>query len=154
MNVPQSLLESLQGQLQVEGRKICKEIASILGVPEKELITNVLLKMPKILVHSGDESTSCPIPVQRSVILERCRNPCVIGSSRCAHHQHIEKYDEPSEVLMKSRSLYRLERLNSEQPAYWLDKDSDFIYNSSFAIIGKYKDGVIHRFVIPNTIPV
>lgn len=137
MNIPEAVLESLQSQLQVEGRKLCKEIAKILAVPEKELITNVLLKLPKLQVITSEESQlSCPVPVKRDTILERCRHTCVLGTKRCISHQNIKDIDSNFENL-PAKSLHRIEY---SEPL-WTDIETNLVYNSSFEIVGSYDNG-------------
>jgi hypothetical protein len=167
MNIPQNLWESFQAQLVQEGRNLCKDTASILGVPEKELLRTVFAKIPKlkIIPDTREGFVSCLIPIKRDTILERCRHPCVLGTDRCIQHQHIESFEDPQEWQEKHNKeqdgksnqesnqeikplrLIRLEA-NSIDPSYWCNRETGFVYISSGKIIGKYVDGIIIKYEI------
>jgi hypothetical protein len=164
MNIPQNLWDSFQAQLTQEGRMICKDIASVLSVPEKELYKNVFTKIPKlkIIPDTREGYVSCLIPVKRDTILERCWHPCVLGTDRCSSHQHIGSFEDPQERQERQERqeqetneqtnpipipLIRLEA-NSNDPAYWWNETTKFVYNSSNKIIGKYSDGIITKYQV------
>lgn len=144
MKLPQILLESLQGQLQAEGRKLCKEIAKLLDIPEKELVTNVLLKQPKMEIACTDETerTSCPVFVKRRTILERCRYPCILGTNRCTTHQSIQTIEEPETGI----GLYRLAYSSDEYSSLWIDQDTQLVYSDTNSIVGRYVNGILTLF--------
>lgn len=66
--VPRSLWDGLQASFLAEGRKLCRDLAPILKIPEKELIQKLLTQPPKLqlaIVADEDRPLSCPVLLQK-----------------------------------------------------------------------------------------
>ena len=140
IKIPESLFTSFQAQLQAEGRKLCVDLAKTLGIPEKELISNILLKDKKIELtyDMNDGRTFCPVFIPRGSILDRCFHPVTLGTERCAKHQSITTINEPS-------NLISLTPLKTDEP-YYMNPDTKEVYNDKGELVGIYRDEDILLF--------
>ena len=103
--LPQTLLASLTASFEAEGRRLAKDVAKILRVPEKEVL-QLVKQLPKVQfkVHDDSESTtSCPVLIEEPGLVKRCRGPCVLGTSRCIHHQTNEVLAVPDTLKSLTR---------------------------------------------------
>ena len=137
MQVPCSLFESFQASLQQEAKRICRDAAKLLRVPEKELEQKVLKSMPKISLIKDQTPTSCLILLHNEKLPHRCRLPCLLGTGRCYKHQEIPTVPEGGTLTRISDS----ERL-------WCDEETGIVYNKQAQEVGNYKNSRLTVFVL------
>jgi len=138
MNIPKSLFESLQASLNQEAKRLCREAARKLKVPEKEVQEKILKKMPKMTIHEDKEqSFSCPVFVENK-LLERCRLPCVLGTGRCLNHQASTIPDPTTHKI-----LTRIQPTEDSPDPLWCDETDGTIYNKESSVVGLYKNSVL-----------
>ncbi len=83
-----------EATLMVQAKRLVEEIAQHQGRDSKDLWA--LIK-PKVKIPLFDtefpEPTLCPhiIGSQGSAIVQRCRNPCLLGFGTCSDHSHSSK---------------------------------------------------------------
>ena len=138
ITIPQTLFETLQSAFLAEGKRFCVDVAKILKIPEKELQAK-LFKEKKVsitLVEDSERSLSCLVPVQKGVVLTRCRYPCVLGTSRCMIHQFVETIQEPQDL----EQYTRIESHPSLKEPLWCDEETGEIVNTRGETLGEYKD--------------
>lgn len=140
MQVPSSLFESLQASLQQEARRICRDAAKILRVPEKELEQKVLKSMGKITIVKDQSPTSCHVLMDTEKLLQRCRLPCILGTGRCHKHQEIISVPEGG-------FLTRIEAQEELEPL-WCDESSGVLYNKNAEEVGNYKNSRLTVFIL------
>jgi len=138
ISIPQTLLATLQAAFDAEAKRVARDAAKLLRVPEKDVL-DIIKKMPKVQFNIIDDSeipSSCPI-FKRSTsttVLTRCRGPCIIGTGRCIHHQ---KQTILPEVPDTKRSLTRVKRIQETDQDLWCDEDSRIIYNIAGEEVGQ-----------------
>ena len=133
MNIPKSLFESLQASLNQEAKRICRDAAKILKVPEKELQDRILKKMQKVTIHEdNDRPYSCPV-FNENKLLERCRKPCLLGTGRCLIHQ-TSIIPEPT----THKILTRIQPNTDISEPLWCDESDGTLYDRSSNIVGVY----------------
>lgn len=138
ISIPQTLLATLQAAFDTEAKRIARDAAKLLRVPEKEVL-DTIKKIPKIQFKIIDDSeipNSCPI-FKRSIsstVLTRCRAPCVLGTGRCLQHQ---KQSILPEVPETKKSLTRVKRIQDTDQELWCEEDTRIIYNANGEQIGQ-----------------
>jgi hypothetical protein len=131
--LPQTLLASLTASFEAEGKRLAKDVAKILRVPEKEVL-QLVKQLPKVQfkVHDDSESTtSCPVLIEEPGLVKRCRGPCVLGTSRCIHHQ-------TNEVLAVPDTLKSLTRIKGRP--YWCDEETRHVYDAAGTHVGELNE--------------
>lgn len=138
MNIPKSLLENLNASLNQEAKRLCRDAAKILKIPEKELQNKVLKKIEKITIHEdNDRPYSCPV-FNENNILERCRKPCLLGTGRCLTHQ-TSIIPEPT----THKILTRIQPTSEYTEPLWCDESDGSVYDRKSDIIGTMIDNKI-----------
>jgi hypothetical protein len=141
INVTQSLYETLQAAFLLEGKRLCKDIATILGQDEKELQKKLLkAKIPITLFNDSERCLSCLVVVQKDHILARCRKPCILGTNRCISHQAVETIEDPSADL---KQYTRVESNSELDEPLWCHEETGALINSKGKQVGTYEDEVI-----------
>jgi hypothetical protein len=133
ITLPRSLLQSLTTAFELEGKRLAKDVAAILHLPEKDVL-QVVKQMPKLqfkVVEDSEYDQSCLVPIEEPGIVRRCRRPCVLGTSRCIYHQS-------SEVQTLSTSLQSLTRIKGHP--YWCDEETKDVYDVKGECVGKLND--------------
>lgn len=146
VQISQHLLESLQSVFLGEAKRLCRDAASILKVPEKELLQKVLPQSSKVklsVLDDKDAPTSCPALLHQDNLLRRCRCPSLLGTGRCIHHQTVSIPELPDSV----KQLTRLERLAKDDDPLWCDETTGEVYDSSGAVVGEYRDETLYLYV-------
>jgi hypothetical protein len=146
---PASLLQTLQTTFHAEAKRLCRDAAKILRVPEKELTSKVLGKYTsncifKIL-DDNDAPTTCPIIIKQGPIFERCRCPCVLGTGRCLSHQTAAN---PPDVTNHLVRLTRLEPHPDLCETLWCREETNEVYDQSGAVIGEREDECIVLYTL------
>ena len=147
VQIPQQLLESLQASFLGEAKRICRDAAKILKVPEKELIQKVLPAGSRVklqVVDTNDAPTQCPVFLQEDCILRRCRQPTLLGTGRCVCHQMAKIPEVPEDVLQ----LTRLERIKTSDTPLWCNEATGEVMDSSGTIIGQYKNSGLTLYIL------
>ena len=147
--LPSILIDTLYAEFKREARALCKDLAPVLGVPEKELRKNVIDgvgKMPLHVVHVDDLRRQCPVPVLRgeSGVVELCRTTCVLGTSRCGEHKHIADHQLPS--LRAEKELVRITTACADIHTLWFDTETANVFNPQLQHVGIYKDDTLILF--------
>jgi hypothetical protein len=141
ISIPQTLLQTLQASFDIEAKKLAKDAAKLLRVPEKDVL-HLLKQVPKVQFKVFDDTeipTSCPVFLETPRFLQKCRRPCILGTGRCTHHQSITTIPTlPDTVLQLTR--VRCEGLSEP---LWCDEDTQQIYNGSGTIVGKLEEETI-----------
>jgi hypothetical protein len=136
ISIPQTLLATLQAAFDAEAKRVARDAAKVLRVPEKDVL-EIIKKTPKMqfkIVDDSEMPTTCPVFTTGSTqLLARCRVPCILGTGRCAQHQKQSHIPEAPET---TRPLTRIKRLTDDDPELWCDEESRAIYNSTGEIIG------------------
>jgi hypothetical protein len=137
MKIPQSILESIQISLEQEAKRICRDAAKILRVPEKNIL-EILKKMPKtslIPIDDSDIPYSCPV-LEAKTITERCRRPCLLGTGRCHAHQSVRIIPEPT----TQKTLTRIQATAMYPDPLWCDESDGTVYTADGEQVGSYSN--------------
>lgn len=137
--IPQTLLNTLQATFDAEAKRLARDAAKVLRVPEKEVL-QILKKVPKVQFKICDDSecaNSCDILLQRKKVLERCRRPCILGTGRCLKHQEETKPPELADTLQR---LTRLEMHEDIAEPLWCDESTRIVYNADYKVMGALLD--------------
>lgn len=142
LTVPQSLFTTLQAAFLAEGKRLCADASKILRVPEKELVKKLFQekKLHLTLVEDSERPLSCLVSVKEKAILRRCRQPCLLGTSRCILHQSVEYIPENSESIP---SLTRIAPHPSLPNPLWCNEETGAVLNAQGQEVGLYKDGCL-----------
>lgn len=146
LTISETLLDTLKRAFEREGARVCRDAARILKVPEKELTKSVMnATQPfKLKVFDDDDvPQTCPVILQTSLLLERCRTPCLMGTGRCLKHQTAAA---PPELPDTIQTLTRLERSDPADPPMWCDETTGTVYTTSGKNIGEFKHGILEIF--------
>ena len=135
MQIPSSLFESLQASLQQEAKRICRDAAKLLRVPEKELEQKVLKTMPKITLVKDQTPSNCLVLLQNTLPY-RCRLPCLLGTGRCHKHQEM--------TVPEGGTLTRI----SDSERLWCDEETNIVYNEHAQEVGTCKNSRLTLFVL------
>jgi hypothetical protein len=138
VNIPQTLLATLHAAFDAEAKRVARDAAKILRVPEKEIL-EIIKKTPKIQFKCIDDSeipTSCPIFKRSSstTVLTRCRAPCILGTGRCLHHQKQTTIPDVPDTM---KPLTRVKRLQETDQELWCDEETRTIYNATGEQVGQ-----------------
>jgi len=145
MNIPKSLFDSLSASLNQEAKRLCKESAKLLKVPEKELLEKILKKMPKITICEDNSMPySCPVYNEKKYV-ERCRKPCLLGTGRCTEHQNVHVPEPTTQKL-----LTRIQATAEIPDPLFCDESDGTVYNSSADAVGFYENNrlTLYNFVV------
>jgi hypothetical protein len=138
MKIPKSLFDSLQSSLNQEAKKLCRDAAKILKIPEKDLIAKILTKMPKVtIIDDNSAPYSCPVYVEKNLI-ERCRRSCLLGTGRCLEHQGASN-PEPT----TQKQLTRVQSTTESPCTLWCDESTGDVYNKDLQVVGLYKNSTL-----------
>uniref|UniRef100_A0A6C0HFB0 Uncharacterized protein n=1 Tax=viral metagenome TaxID=1070528 RepID=A0A6C0HFB0_9ZZZZ len=140
MEVPSSLFESFEYALRQEAKRICRDAAKILNLPEKDVEEKVLKSMPKsklTVIKDNELSYSCPIFMCEKGLTHRCRLPCILGTNRCYKHQTIDYIPEPLEDQV---TLTRIQTTKDSLESLWCNELDGSIYNEHSECVGTYKN--------------
>lgn len=153
ISIPQTLLATLQAAFDVEAKRVARDAAKLLRVPEKDVL-DVIKKVPKVQFKVIDDSeipTSCPV-FKRSAsttVLTRCRAPCILGTGRCSYHQ---KQSTIPDVPDTKKPLTRVKRLQESDPVLWCDEETRKIYNDSGEEVGQLtEDDTVEVYIFDAT---
>jgi hypothetical protein len=154
--IPKNLICCLDGIFQREAKKLGADIAKVLRIPEKDIL-EVIKKIEKVSykIYDCDENeNSCPVFINATVVAERCRRPCVLGTNRCLHHQ------SEASICKQPENLKELTRCvssdcSTEQKILLLDEESNTVYNNLGENIGEicddeddYNKKIFYEFII------
>lgn len=142
LTIPQTLFTTLQVCFDNEAKRIGREMAKLLDVPEKEVL-QILKNVPKISLTLHDDTeyySSCPVTIQSNSIAYRCRRGCILGTNRCVEHQTISS-DVEKEA--EQNKIIKLTRLRTNDSCYWCDEQTNAVYDSSGKQIGFLKNNKI-----------
>ena len=131
--LPQSLLASLTASFEAEAKRLAKDMAKLLRVPEKEIL-QLVKQIPKIQFKIYDDSeneSSCPILIEEPGLVKRCRRPCVLGTSRCMQHQL-------NDILSVPDTVKPLTRIKGHP--YWCDEETKHVYNANGECVGELNE--------------
>jgi hypothetical protein len=143
--LPQSLISSLQATFDNEARRIAKDAAKILKVPEKEVLQIIKTsnKVQFKIINDDETPSTCPVFKTGETFLSRCRTPCVLGTGRCIYHQKQEIVETKYSEL---KMLTRVKKLQEADADLWCDEETQDIYNSSGQVIGNISDDCIEIY--------
>lgn len=149
IKIPESVFKSFQAVLMGEAKRLCKDVAKALHVPEKDLIEKVLTKgkmIPISVVQTDDAPLSCPVLIESgTALVRRCRKPCLLGTGRCCGHQDIES------VLQVPDSVTSLTRLaplaNGDEPL-WCNEETGEVYAQDGSVLGEFRNGKLTVYSI------
>lgn len=87
---------TFEATMMVQARKLVEDIAAHQGRDAKELWSQIKKQIRIPLVDAEAEPTFCshPIPNQTAVV-QRCREPCLLGFATCPKHAHQVKTEPP-----------------------------------------------------------
>ena len=145
VKIPSSLFDTLQAAFKLEARRICRNAATLLKRPEKEVIDKVLggSQINLQIIDDNELPISCPVILRHETILERCRRPCLLGTGRCLSHQAVVFQDTlPSNI----QKLTRIGCSPENPESLWCDEMTGYVYTSSGTIVGFYKDEILEIY--------
>lgn len=137
--IPKTLLATLQATFDAEAKKLAKDAAKILKVPDKEVL-QILKSVPKVqlkVVDDDEYPSSCPVFVSNTALLSRCRKPCLLGTGRCTEHQN--EIDVPT-IPETVKTVTRIQSTEELQTILWCDEDTKDVYDSSGTIVGQLNE--------------
>jgi hypothetical protein len=146
LSIPDTLFRTLKSAFESEQKRLCRDAAKLLRVPEDQVKSMVAKAMTPITftVYDEDEKRqTCAVFVQKAVVLERCRGPCLMGTGRCLHHQSVKDLPELPDTI---ESLTRVERADPNDPPMWCNESTHVVYNSEGKVVGNYEDGALTLF--------
>jgi hypothetical protein len=135
LTFPKSLLQTLQTAFEAEGKRIAKDVSKVLNVEEKELL-QILKKIPKVQINSLDDSdcsTSCPVLFRNGSLAYRCKKPCILGTSRCIHHQTTDPIASIPEHIVNVTKICH----SGLQDSYLCDEETKNVYDSFGKQVGE-----------------
>jgi hypothetical protein len=150
LHVPSIIIDTLYAEFKREARALCKDLAPVLGVPEKELrrvLIDAVVQTELQVVNVDDLKKQCPVPVVRGAgagIVELCRTTCILGTSRCAEHKDIQDHQIP--IVETERPLTRISTASPSLPTLWMDQETGAVYNPQLQHVGIYKDDSLILF--------
>jgi len=148
MKIPSSLFDTFQAALKSEAKRVCRTAAKLLKKPEAEVLGIVLDPANQValqILHDNDLPDSCPVLLQHSTVLERCRIPCILGTGRCLKHQSVHQIPEFPPMV---QSLTRLECTKDHPTPLWCDETTGVVYDSTGSILGTYKNDCLELFLL------
>jgi len=135
MKIPKTLFDSLQSSLNQEAKRLCRDAAKILGIPEKEIQAKILKDVPKITLYEDNSMPySCPVLLEKNLI-ERCRQSCLLGTGRCLEHQGSTIPEITTQTV-----LTRIQTSSDYPNQLWCDEATGNVYNKELQVIGLYKN--------------
>jgi hypothetical protein len=153
--IPDGLLNDLRAAFERETKKLCRDAAHILRVPEADLLKKVKERMPivqiNVLAEDDDLPRSCQVLLKRGTVYERCRAGCVLGTSKCIRHQMT---DAPSidELPDTTKRLTRLERTQGMVEPMWCDETTKDVLNRNGEKIGEInEDNELELFILDDS---
>lgn len=142
MQIPSTLFETLQSALKQETKRICRDAARILHIPQKELEEKIIkncLKIPITVISDKDIPTSCPAILQGD-ILYRCRHPCILGTGRCHAHQTVTI----PEIDTRQPEQITLTRIRYTAQELWCEESTGTVYNNKKENVGEYRNNRLY----------
>jgi hypothetical protein len=140
VTVPETLFLTLQASFQAEAKRICADMAKLLGIPEKELCKKVLngKKLNLTLVEDTERPLTCLVFQHTGATLARCRRPCVLGTSRCTFHQDAAITEPPA----NTKALVRLQTVvhDGSPLVLWCDEETGAVYDAKHTHVGTYEN--------------
>jgi hypothetical protein len=149
LSVPLTLIHALQASFEAESKRVARDVAKVLRVSEKEVL-QIVKQMPKVSLKACDDSeypSSCPVLLQDSQIVKRCRLPCILGTGLCLEHQKQKVQD--LELFERSIKLTKI-KINSElenQSEYWFNEETKEVFNQEGNIVGTIRDDRLELYV-------
>jgi hypothetical protein len=141
LSIPKNLIANLDAAFQREGKKLALDIAKALKIPDKDAL-DIIKKMEKIsykIYDTDDHDTTCPVFLPDSKVIQRCRRPCLLGTSRCIHHQECLPPPNPSPNCKElTRCISALGDLQHKHMLY--DEETNMIYNLNGELMGEVVD--------------
>ena len=149
LSIPQTLLHALQASFEAESKRVARDVAKILRVSEKEVL-QIVKQIPKVTLKLCDDNecpSTCPVLLQQSQIVKRCRLPCLLGTGRCIDHQSQKVPD--LELFSSSIKLTKIKiknefEINSE---YWYNEETKEVLNQEGNIIGTIRDDQLELYI-------
>lgn len=146
INIPSELMKALRDQFVVEAKRVCKDVAYVLKVSEKDLIKNVVDSQQmqiNIIDNEGVEST-CVVPMFmiNGSEVKLCRRPCLLGTERCQGHQHVRTLPQ----INAEKKITRIHIESAEHEPLWCDETTSCVYNEALDWVGNYCNGELMIF--------
>jgi preprotein translocase subunit Sec63 len=158
LTIPQTLFTTLQSCFDMEAKRIGREMAKLLDVPEKEVL-QILKRVPKVSLTLHDDTefyASCPILIQSNSIAYRCRRGCILGTNRCVEHQTIQidaekNIEKEAETKAETQPIIKLTRLKTTESCYWCNEETSAVYDATGKQVGFLKNNRIERPIYKDT---
>lgn len=148
IKIPSSLFDTLQAALKTEAKRVCRDAAKLLRRPETEVLAILLDPKNQIslqILHDDELPDSCPVFLQHSMLIERCRAPCILGTGRCLKHQSENQIPSFPPTI---QSLTRLECTEEQPTPLWCDEATGIVYDSTGSVVGNYKNERLELFLL------
>jgi len=148
IKIPSSLFDTFQAALKTEAKRVCRDAAKLLRRPEAEVLAIVLDPKNQVslqILHDNDLPDSCPVLLQHSTLIERCRIPCILGTGRCLKHQTVTQIPT---LPLTIQSLTRLECIGEQPTPLWCDEATGIVYDSTGSVVGTYSSERLELFVL------
>jgi len=142
MQIPSTLFDSFQSALKQETKRICRDVARMLHIPQKELEDKIMkqdVKIPITIISDKDIPTNCPAILQGD-ILYRCRHPCILGTGRCQVHQTVTI----PEIDTSQQGQIILTRIRYTAQELWCDESTGTVYNNKKENVGEYRNNRLY----------
>lgn len=132
--VPRLLWENFEAVLMAHSRRYIGELASYLGVPERELQKKVLPTSDSLkimMMDSQNETNQCRAHLQVDNVTTLCRKPVAYQSEFCTHHLHRRINVRKGEHTLV---VERIKPIPDREPV-WIQGQS--VINSNGFMVGK-----------------
>ncbi len=146
IHLSKGIVTELKLAFEREAKRMCKDAAHILRVPEKDLTKQVLDRLQKTslaVIQDDDLPRECPVLLQytQSSIVERCRCVTVLGTARCFQHQ--KEPNPPDSIQASTCVLTRISLPNWSEEPVWVNEATNEVVNRQGEIIGERIDETI-----------
>ena len=142
--VPKPLWDALENVLMVKSKELIKDIAKTLKQPEKPLLDAFKAKKHTFhLVDMNDPTDDrflCDVLLCGSAVAHRCRNPVIMGQTRCPDHEFMKQ------PCISNKPI--LQRIQTDTEDIYFKDNLGNVYTVDYELIGQLQDNTFTLFEI------
>ena len=134
--IPKPFWDELENALMIKSKELVKDIAKVLRVDERKLLTE--LRSQKKAFHlleldrDEEEKYECSALVQTNAVAFMCRKPIVYGKRTCPEHEFFQMTHE----LVSKPNLQRILLPSKEEGTFFADALTQQIYSINYERMG------------------